>query len=151
MRIGRRRRRITHVQIGLIALSAILFALGLSNWVRMGMALWYAARLPDLPMTVTWSYLAAMGGVWGTVFLVCGVSLVRPLPWARWATLATVTAYEVHVWLNHLIFDASDYARRTRLRDLLLTLALLALVWGSLSLRIVRRVFEGSAPVLRGK
>ena len=128
-----------------------MLVLGLSNWVRMAMALWYAARLPDLPMTVTWSYLAVMGGVWGAVFLVCGAGLYYPRPWARWATLATVTAYEAHVWFNHLVFDASEYARLTRLRDLLLTLLLLALVWGSLSLRIVRRTFEGSATIVRGE
>lgn len=115
------------------------------------MALWYSVRLADLPMTVSWSHLAVMGGVWGTVFLVCGMSLYHLLPWGRWTTLMSVTAYEAHVWLNHVLFDASDYARLTRLRDLLLTLLLLAPFWGLLSLRIVRRAFAGSVTTVRGK
>jgi hypothetical protein len=61
--------------------------------------------------------------------------------------------YEVHVWVNHLLLDASDYARQTRPWELLLTVLLLAIVWGSLSLRSVRQTFaqdsEGEERVKR--
>ena len=147
----RARRRIPHVQKWVIGLSIVVFVLALSNWVRMGMALWYSVRVPDLLMTVSWSHLAVMGGVWGTVFLVCGVGLYHFRPWGRWTTLVAVTAYEAHVWFNHLLFDASDYAHLTRFRDLLLTLLLLAPVWGLLSLPIVRRTFSGGVTIVKGR
>ena len=125
-----------------IGLGLLTLALGLGNLGRAVMALRYAARLPDLPLTAPLSYLAAMGGFWCVVFVVCAVGLVRFRAWGRWSTLAATTLYQTHVWINHLLFDASDYARQTRPRDLLFTLLLLILFWGSLGLQRVQRVFE---------
>ena len=105
------------------------------------MALVYAEVLPDVPMTVSWTYLAAMGGFWGVAFLACGVMLLFFRPWSRWPVLITVTLYQAHVWINHLLFDASDYAQITRPRDLTLTLLLLAIMWGTLNVPAVRRRF----------
>ena len=126
----------------MILISLLVLALGLGNLGRAGVAVRYNALLPDPPMTVSLGYLAAMGGFWGVTLTACAVGLVRFRPWARWSTLAAVTLYQVHVWINHLLFDASDYARQTRPWDALVTLVLLALVWGSLSPRSVRKTFE---------
>ena len=130
-------------QIVVIILGLVTLALGLGNLGRAAMASRYAARLPDLPMTVSWTYLAAMGGFWGAILMVCAVGLLGFRPWSRWLTPAAVTFYQAHIWVNHLRFDASDYARQTWPRDLLLTLILLTLFWGSLNLRVVRKAFEG--------
>ena len=35
--------------------------------------------------------------------------------------LGAIVLYQGHIWINHLLFDASDYARQTRPRDLVLT------------------------------
>jgi hypothetical protein len=123
-------------------LALLVLALGLANLIRGGVALRYASLLPDLPTTVPMEYLAAMGAFWGVVLTVCAVGLLRFQPWGRWGALAAVTLYEVHVWVNHLLFDASDYARQTRPWELLLTLLLLTIVWGSLSLHSIRRTFS---------
>jgi hypothetical protein len=106
------------------------------------MALRYSARLPQLPTAVSLEYLATVGGFWGAVFIVCTVSLWCFLPWGRWLTLAAVTLQQAHVWINHLLFDASQYARQTYARDLVFSLLLLALFWGLLNLRGVRRAFS---------
>ena len=135
------RSRLTRPQKWVLGLTLLVLALGLANLGRAGVALHYAALLPDLPMTVSWAYLAALGAFWGAAFLACALGLARFRPWGRWATLAAVTLYEAHAWVNHLLFDASDYARQTRPRDLLLTLLLLALVWGSLNWPSVCRAF----------
>jgi hypothetical protein len=132
-----------------VVLALLVLALGLANLARMGVALRYASLLPDLPTTVPLEYLAAMGAFWGGALTTCAVGLVRFRRWGRWGTLAAVTLYEAHVWVNHLLFDASDYARQTRGWDLLLTVLLLALIWGSLSLRSVRETFP-SPPRSRG-
>lgn len=121
--------------------SLLPLALGLGNLARMGEAVYFAVRLPDLPMTISWTYLAAMGGFWGVAFIACAVGLARFRAWGRWGTLAAVTLYEVHVWLNHLLFDANEYARLIRPRDLVLTALLLATVWGGLNWPSVRKAF----------
>jgi hypothetical protein len=135
------RRKLTFAQKWVIGLGLLTLALGLGNLGRAMMALRYAACLPDLPLTVPLSYLAAMGGFWCAVFITCAVGLVCFCTWGRWSTLAAVTLYQAQVWINHLVFDVSDYAHQTRPRDLALTLFLLASFWGSLSLRGIRKTF----------
>jgi hypothetical protein len=135
------RRKLTFAQKWVIGLGLLTLMLGLGNLGRAVMALRYAARLPDLPLTIPLSYLTAMGGFWFVVFVVCAVGLACFCTWGRWSTLAAVTLYQTHVWVNHLLFDASDYARQTRPRDLMLTLLLLVSFWVSLNLRRIRRTF----------
>jgi hypothetical protein len=138
----KRKRRLTPAQKWVVLLGLLVLALALGNLVRAAMVVHYATWLPDLPMTVSWTYLAAMGGFWCAAFLACAVGLACFRHWGRWATLAATTLYEVHVWVNHLAFDASDYARQVWLQDLLLTLLLLAFVWGLLNLPGVRGEFK---------
>ena len=141
----RERTALTRPQKWVIVLALLVLALGLANLIRGGVALRYAFLLPDLLTTVPMEYLVAMGAFWGVVLTLCAVGLLRFQPWGRWGTLAAVTLYQIHVWVNRLLFDASDYARQTRPWELLLTLPLLAIVWGSLSLRSVRQIFaQGS-------
>jgi len=133
---------LTPPQKGVIALGLLVLALGLGNLGRAVMALYYAARLPDLPMTVSWTYLAVTGASWGITLVVCAVGLIRLRSWGRRGALIGVTLYQIHVWINHLLFDASDYARQTWSRDLVLTLLLLALVWGGLNWSQVRKALN---------
>lgn len=121
--------------------SLLTLSLGLGNLVRLGGAVYFAVRLPDLPMSVSWAYLAAMGGFWGIVFIACAVGLARFQAWGRWGTLTATTLYQAHVWLNHLLFDANDYALLVRPRDLVLTALLLVTVWGMLNWPAVRKTF----------
>jgi len=137
-----KKRRFTTTQKWVIALSLLLLALGLANLGRAGMALYYDGQLPDLSLTVPLTYLAALGSFWGLAFVACAWGLVRFRRWGRWGTLAAVTMYEIHVWINHLLFDANDYARQTWSRDMTLTLLLLILVWGLLSWPSIRKVFK---------
>jgi len=136
------KKRLTASQQWVIALGLLVLLLGLGNLGRAALIPRYAAVLPQLPMTVSWGYLAAVAAFWSVVLTVCAVGLLRFRSWARWSTMAAVTLYEAHVWFNHLRFDASDYARRTRPWDLLLTSLLLILMWGSLNLPAVRSVLS---------
>ena len=151
MRVGQRirqlwrrreRKRLTRAQKWVVYLSVVVLGLGLANVGRAGTALAYRARLPDLEMTVSWAYLAVMGSVWGVVFLACLVGLLGFRRWGRWSTLVAVVVYEIHVWGNHLLFDANEYARSLWPRDLALTLLLLILIWGTLSWPSVRATFK---------
>jgi hypothetical protein len=134
-------KQLSPAQRWIVLLSVLTSLLGLGNLGRAIVALRYAARLQDLPTTASLYYLAAVAGFWGVVFVACTLGLSFLLPWGRWLTLAAVTLHQAHAWANHLLFDASHYARQTYPRDLTLTLALLLLFWGSLNLRLIRRAF----------
>lgn len=138
----RKRERLNRPQKWVVILALVMLALGLGNLGKAAMAIRYADLLSEVPLTLTWQYLTAMGALWGIAFVGCSVGLMRFRAWGRWATLISATAYQIHVWVNHLLFDASDYARQTRPRDLALTALFLALVWGLLSLPSVRGVFN---------
>lgn len=138
----RKRERLSRPQKWVVILALVMLALGLGNLGKAGMAIRYADLLSEVPLTLTWQYLTGMGALWGIVFIGCSVGLMRFRTWGRWATLISATAYQIHIWVNHLLFDASDYARQTRPRDLVLTALFLALVWGLLCLPSVRGVFN---------
>ena len=138
----RERRKLTRSQQWIALLALVMLALGLGNLARIVMALRYASHLPDLQMTTSWAYLAVMGGFWCVAFLVCMVALMRLWPWGRWAALAATTLYQVHVWVNHFLFDANERARQLWPRDAVLTLALLVLVWVILNWPSVRQEFQ---------
>jgi hypothetical protein len=128
---------------GVILLSALTLILGAANVGRAVMALRYSIRLPDLPTTVPLHYFVAMGGFWGITFIVCAVGLSVFREWGRRSTLAGVTLYQVNVWVNQLLFSASDYADQTIPRDVALTVTLLLLFWIPLNLRQVKQTFKG--------
>lgn len=138
----RKRERLSRSQKWVVILALVMLALGLGNLGKAAMAIRYADLLSEVPLTLTWQYLTGMGALWGIVFIGCSVGLMRFRTWGRWATLISATAYQIHIWVNHLLFDASDYARQTRPRDLVLTALFLALVWGLLCLPSVRGVFN---------
>ncbi len=127
----------------------LLVLVGLGNLGRAAMALYYARVLPDLPLTVPWIYLVGTGGFWGIALMTCAVGLYWRRPWSRVATLVVATLYQAHVWLNHLLFDASDYALQTWPRDLVLSLLFLFIVWGALCLPSIRRFFRLSGNLRR--
>ncbi len=123
-------------------LALLLALIGLGNLGRAAMALHYARLLPDLPLTVPWVYLMGVGVFWGIAVIVCAGGLYLRRPWSRMATLAVATLYQAHVWANHLLVDASDYAHQTRPRDLALSTLFLAVIWGTLHLPGVRKRLE---------
>ncbi len=132
---------LTRAQKWVVVLAMVTLALGLGNAGRAAMSAHYAVRLPDLSLTVPWSYLMVTGAFWAVGFIACTVGLLRLRPWGRQLTLVTVTLRQLHIWANHLLFQVADYALQIRPRNLLLTALVLALFWVSLNLRSVRRSF----------
>lgn len=135
-------KRLTAGQKWVVVLTGLTLTLAAGNAGRAIVALQYLSSLPDLSTMVPLGYFAAMGGFWAVAFIACSVGLSRFRNWGRWFTLAAVTLYEVNVWINHLLFNASDYARRVVPRNLVLTGLLLLVFWGSLNLPSVSRAFD---------
>jgi hypothetical protein len=135
-------KQLTLPEIGVILLTALLLILGVANVGRAVLALRYSTRLPDLPLTVSLNYLAAMGGFWGATFIICAIGLSLFREWGRRSTLAGVTLYQLNAWANRLLFSVSDYARQTVPRDVFLTTTLLLLFWIPLHLPPIRQLFK---------
>ena len=136
-----RGKRFTRPQKVVIIVALVTLGLGLVNGGRAVLAVLYSNRLPDLPMTTSWTYLAVRGAVWGTTFIVCTFGLALLRPWGRWMSLLAAALYQVNSWFDHLLLDASDFALHNRPRDLVLTVFFLVVVWGSLNWSSVRRAF----------
>jgi hypothetical protein len=124
-----------------VGVATVVLIVGLANVARGALAIAYALRLPELPMTIGWEYLAATGLFWGLLLTGCSFSLAGFYRWARAATLAAATTFQLHVWVNHLLYDANDYARQTWPWDLVLTALFLAIVWTILGWPGIRREF----------
>jgi hypothetical protein len=125
-----------------LLMTALTLALALANVGRAVVALRYAAQIPGLETRMPLPYAAGTGLFWGLSLSICAGGLFAAREWGRVSTMLAITLYQAHIWLNRFWFDASDYALQTRPRDLILTGVLLALYWGTLSLRPVRQVFS---------
>lgn len=136
-----KRKRLTKAEKAVVTLAVLVLGIGLGNVVRFFVALAGGSAMPDLPLSVSWTYLALTSAFWALVLIVCAGGLLWFKRWGRMAALAAITLYEAHVWVNHLLFDRSDYALQRRPWDLLFTVLLLVLGWVPLNLRRVREVF----------
>ena len=137
-------RALTTAQKWVLAIAALTLALAAGNLGRAVVAFHYAINLPELSTTVSLGYFAAVGGFWSAVFIACALGLSRFRAWGRWSTLVAVTLYQANVWVNRLLFNASDYARHATSRNLILTTILLLIFWAPLNLPAVTRAFDGS-------
>lgn len=137
-------KQLTLPEVGVILLIALLLILGTANVGRAVLAARYSTRLPDLPLTISLDYLAAVGGFWGVTFIICAIGLSLFREWARRSTLAAVTVYQINVWTNQLLFGISDYNRQTLPRDVVLTVICLLLFWIPLHLPPVQQLFRRS-------
>jgi len=128
-----------------LVLSALTLMLGLANLARAILAAQTSMYLPDLPTTVSLRYLAVMGGLWAGAFAISTVGLALFRKWGRRCTLAIVTLYQIHAWVNRILFATSEYVRQTLARDVVLTLIFLLIFWIPLNLDRVKETFGKGA------
>jgi hypothetical protein len=99
--------------------------------------------LSHLPLSLPAGVLAASAAVWAVVFSLLAVGLWRLKDWARRGTLLAVPAYLAQIWIERLVFAQSDYVRVSIPFYAGLHLLTLAVMWGILLRRPVRRAFSG--------
>jgi uncharacterized membrane protein (DUF2068 family) len=134
----KRPRRVT-----LFSLLVLLLASGL-NLARAYSALRQASALADVPLSTSMpmALLSVTSFVWGLIFAVCSVGLWRLRSWGRMATLVAATLFHVHIWINHIVFDRSDYARQVWPFAIVHSLVALTIVWGFLNWPSIRRLYS---------
>ena len=120
---------------------AVLY-LGAVNLIRARLALRGESFVASLPLTMPLPYLAASAMVWGSVFCIAAFGVWRLWPWARKLTLGAIVIYQLHIWINHFLFDTSDYARQVWPFQAGVSAAWIILVWGFLFLPAVRHFYS---------
>ncbi len=100
------------------------------------------AFLRGLPLSVPPVYLIVSDSVWALVFAGLGVGLWRLKHWGRVGTLVAFSLYVAQSWFDRLMLSRSDFARVTIPWALGMSAISLALVWGILLRRAVKRNFS---------
>jgi hypothetical protein len=123
-------------------LAVWVFSLAVINLLAAVNGLRAYVYLSGLPLNLPPAYLLAAGAAWGLAFLLLGVGLWRLKHWARLAILPGLAAYLGVGWVERLAFGTSDYWAVSAPFHAILHLVGLALVWGVLMRRKVRRAFS---------
>ncbi len=120
---------------------AVLY-LGVVNLIRAWLALGGQPFIETLPLKIPLAYVGACGIAWGIVFAVTAWGLWRLWRWARVVMLGAIVVYQLHIWVNHMLFDTSAYARQVWPFYAGLSIASVLVVWGFLFLPSIRRVYS---------
>jgi len=123
-------------------LALLMLVLALANLLRTVVAIAYWRRLPQLPMTVSWLYLAGGWFFWAVAFGIGASGLFRFRVWGRWATLMAAAGYTVHMWFNRLCFEVSASAHQSWGGQAVRSGVFLTVVWVFLNWRSVKKVLE---------
>jgi hypothetical protein len=119
---------------------AVLY-LGIVNLARAWLALNGTPFERTLPLTMPLQYLGIGGLAWGGVFVVTAIGVWRLWPWARKATLGAIMVYQLHIWINHFVFDTSDYSRQVWPFAAGISLMWTLVAWGFMNLPGIRRLY----------
>ena len=109
-----------------LATSIVWGIFGAANLIRAGMSVYIAPALVEYPTSLSLSFLGAVYGLLGLIFLAAAI-----ITWRRKRTsgaLGLAVAYQAVLWIIKLIGYRSEYARSLWPRDLLLTLIFLVLI-----------------------
>ena len=120
---------------------AVLY-LGLVNLARAWLALNRSSFERTLALAVPLPYLGLSGLFWGAAFVVIAFGLWPVWVWARKAMLGAILIYQLHIWINHFVFDSSVYSRQVWPFEAGLSLAWIIVVWGFLFLPGIKRLYS---------
>jgi len=119
---------------------AVLY-LGIVNLARAWLALNGTSFERTLPLTMPLRYLGIGGLAWGCVFVVTAFGIWRVRPWARKVLLGAIVVYQLHIWINHWVYDTSVYSRQVWPFEAGISLMWTLVVWGFMNLPGIRRLF----------
>jgi hypothetical protein len=101
--------------------------------------------LNSLPLSVSPVYIVASAAIWSLVGGMLAAGLIRRSHWAIAAMRLAILAYFLHVWLDKLVLQPNGPQQSNWLFDLILSLAIIVSIIGTLALPKVRAYFgEGN-------
>jgi hypothetical protein len=103
--------------------------------------LFLSLALPDLPLSVPEWYLPLTGAVWGGFALVMGLGLLRGSRRAYRLLFWAAPVYLGWYWADRLLFVRSDFAQRSQPAALVMSAAVLVLLYLALTRPSVRIYF----------
>jgi hypothetical protein len=95
-----------------------------------------------LPLSLPLTYLAVCGLVWGLVFTAAALGVWRLWAWARRLLLGAIIVYQIHIWVNHALFDVSTYSRQVWPFQAGVSVAWIMGIWIFLCLPAIRRIYQ---------
>jgi hypothetical protein len=98
--------------------------------------------LSTLPVRMPLAWLIAGKLAWGIAWSVIAWGVWRLAAWGRKAALAGIVLYQLHIWINHVLFDTSDHAQQMWPFAAGLSLVTIGLLWGFMFVPAVRRLYE---------
>lgn len=120
---------------------AVLY-LGMLNVARAWLALNGASFERTLALAMPLPYFGFGGLFWGVAFVVIAFGIWRVWLWARRALLGAIIIYQLHIWINHFIFDSSVYSRQVWPFEAGISLVWIIVVWGFLFLPGIKRLYS---------
>ncbi len=123
-------------------LAAWVFLLGLLQWVRAANLFVRRDFLLELNLSLPLPYAVASAAAWGGALAAAAFGLWRLKRWGRWLALGAVTLSQAHGWVDHFLFDRSDYSQLSIGFRLGATLVVLVFTWGILWWPSIRSKFE---------
>jgi hypothetical protein len=112
--------------------AALVFLLGWLQWTRAVTLFIHRTTLESYNPSIPLPYAIASAAIWGGVLISAAGGVWRLKRWGLWLTLSAVTASQAHGWIDHWLFDRSDYARLSTGFAAGTTLLTLALVWSAM-------------------
>ena len=116
--------------------------LGVVNLARAALAIDGNTFEQTLPLSIPLPYLAGSGLVWGIVFIAVALGVWWLRPWARKLSLGAIIVYQLHIWINHLVFDTSDYSHQVWPSHIGISVVWIIAVWGFAFLPGIRRLYQ---------
>jgi hypothetical protein len=126
---------------GVTFVAAWVFSLAALNILGALSGLRRYVLLSELPLALPPGWLIATSATWGLLFGLLGLGLLGLKTWARHGVLLGYTLYLAAGWVERLAFGASDYLRVAAPFTVGLHVLSLALMWGIMLRRKVRRAF----------
>lgn len=126
--------------VTLLAVAVLLLA----AW-NAGQAVTAAQQLSfmrSLGVSVPGEMLIVTGTTWAIGFLIAAIGLWRIKAWGRHWMLIAIVAYQLQILIERFTLERSTYEALTRPAALAVSISSIAIVWLSLFLPKIRRVFD---------
>lgn len=85
----------------------------LENLARVVLSVGQARDLPDLPTSLSPTYVAIMSAIWFLAFAACLVVVARRMPRAAAISMSVLALYQANLWLNRAALSRSSEAGET--------------------------------------